>query len=87
MNKQIITEATKQKIYQDYKYYNEKTPPIKNINELHDITMCAEIGETTIEKHDYIYWKMVSIIETEGKEIIKEINNFIRKEMPNYYPK
>lgn len=84
LNKEILTCAIKEYIYDDC-YYGEKQSKIKNIDELHDTAIMCYIGDDRIEEYDQMYNEMCCILNTDGKKIIDEINNHIDEEFQPCY--
>ena len=84
LNKEILTCAIKEYIYDDC-YCGEKPLKIKNIDELHDTAIMCNIGDDRIEEYDQMYNEMCCILNTDGKKIIDEINNYIDEEFQPCY--
>lgn len=84
LNKEILTCAIKEYIYDDC-CCGEKPLKIKNIDELHDTAIMCYIGDDRIEEYDQMYNEMCCILNTDGKKIIHEINNYIDEEFQPCY--
>lgn len=85
LNKQILIEAIKENITEDVHYSGEEPKELKDIDELHDIALFVEINGITIEEYDEMYYEMVSLLNTDGEDILYEINEFIGDEFETYY--
>lgn len=85
LNKKILTCAIKEYIYDTSCYYGEAPSKIKDVDELHDISIMCYIGDDRIEEYDQMYNEMCCILNTDGKKIIDEINNYIDEEFQPCY--
>lgn len=85
LNKTFLIKELCEKIYDNACYDGEKPLELDNIDELHDDLLDIEVNGIAIEEYDALYWKMNSIINSDGKEMIDEINNFIDEEFQSYY--
>lgn len=85
INKEFIIEEVCREIYDDACYYGDDPSLIRDIDEVHDIALGVHINGIPIEEYDAIYWKMCSILQADGDEIIGCINDFIDEECQSYY--
>ena len=85
LNKQILTKAIKESITDDARYWGEKPSTLKNVDELHDEALTSSINNINIEEYDAMYYEMLSLLNTDGEEILEEINDFIDEEFQTYY--
>lgn len=83
LNKQILIEAIKKNIT-DNAYWSGEPKELKDIDELHDEALMAQINEIYIEEYDAMYYEMLSLLNTDGEDILYKINNFIDK-FQTYY--
>lgn len=86
LNKQILIEAIKEYITENAHYNGEKPRELKDIDELHDVALFVQINDgITIEEYDAMYYEMLSLLNTDGEDILYEINDFIGDEFETYY--
>lgn len=85
MNKEFLIKEICKNIYDKACFYGEKPSYIRDINELHDVSMEVEVNGISIEEYDALYWEMCSIINENEEEMIEAINDFINEECQSYY--
>ena len=83
LNKQILIEAIKENIIDNYD--GEKPRKLDDVDDLHDEALMASINGIYIEEYDVMYYEMVSLLNTDGEDILYEINDFIGEEFETYY--
>lgn len=83
LNKQILIEAIKENIIDNYD--GEKPRELDDVDDLHDEALMARINGIYIEEYDAMYYEMVSLLNTDGEDILYEINDFIDEEFETYY--
>ena len=83
LNKQILIEAIKENIIDNYD--GEKPRKLDDVDDLHDEALMARINGIYIEEYDAMYYEMVSLLNTDGEDILYEINDFIDEEFETYY--
>ena len=82
INKEILIEAIKEKLYDDACYDGEKPYRFKDVDDVHDTALFTKLD---IENYDIMYYEMLALLNTDGEEIIEEINDYIDEEFQTYY--
>lgn len=83
LNKQILTELIKERIEEDACF--DKPYPLKDTDDIHDFALVTYLGGVRIEENDILYFEMCAIVNTDGEEILEEINEWIDDKFTSYY--
>ena len=85
LNADILADIIENYIYDEYSYLGEDPNEIDDIDVLHDMALNGDVGGIRIEEYDKIYWDMVALLNSDGEDIMNEVNMFIGDECQSYY--
>lgn len=81
INKEILIKAIKDRL-QDEACYGEEPCKFRDIDDVHDTALFTKLG---VEDYDMMYYEMLALLNTDGEEIIDELNDYIDEEFQTYY--